>query len=60
MKHSYCVEALYSIIPAPMKVFFTKEVVGNIVQDVFNYMAEFATQQLDKVAEQAGIAKKDE
>lgn len=49
LKHSWVVEQLFNITPGPMKLLFTKEVIGDLVQKVFDLMADYATQQLDKI-----------
>ncbi len=48
-RFQWVVEQLYNITPVPMRFIFTKEMIGTIVQKVFDYMQDFATKQLDKV-----------
>ena len=48
-KFEYVVDFLYSTIPAPLKMFITRETVAQITQSVFDSMKRFAEQQLDKV-----------
>lgn len=49
LKFEWCVEGLYSLVPSFLKPFISKEMISNIVQDAFDIMAKYATQQLDKV-----------
>lgn len=51
MKHEAVVEWLYSLVPAPMKIFITRQMIAEITQTAFDQMADFATKQLDKVVD---------
>lgn len=42
---------LMDMIPAPLKIFITRDMVEKIVQTAFDKMAEFANKQLDKVVD---------
>ena len=48
-KFNWVVDVIHLMIPAPMQVIFTKELIGNIVQNVFDSLQKYATLQLDKV-----------
>ena len=48
-KFKWVCDFIYGMIPAPMQLIFTKELIGSIVQNVFDSMAKYATTQLDKV-----------
>ena len=48
-KFQWCVSLLWDQLPAPMRIFITRETVATIVQSVFDGMARFAEQQLDRV-----------
>ena len=48
-KFEFVCSLLYDNIPAPMKLFITRETVATIVQSVFDGMKRFAEQQLDRV-----------
>lgn len=50
-KFNWVVATLHSLLPAPMRLFISEQVISEIVQRVFDSMAEFATKQLDKVVE---------
>ena len=39
---------LYLLLPVPIRAFITKEMIGDIIQGVFDAMADYATTQLDK------------
>ena len=45
-KMQYAVSAVYHIVPAALKPFFTKELIEVIIQGVFDKMEEYARQQL--------------
>lgn len=51
IKHEAVVEWLYSLVPAPMKIFITRQMIGEITQTAFDQMADFATKQLDKIVD---------
>lgn len=48
-KHAYVVDALYSLIPAPLRLIFTKEMISGIVDRAFAEIENYAKKQLDKV-----------
>lgn len=48
-KMEFATDFIYNYVPAPLKLFITKEVVSNIIQTAFDGMARFAEQQLDKL-----------
>lgn len=50
-KFNFVVAALHNALPAPMKLFFTEQVISLIVQHVFNSMQDYATKQLDKIVD---------
>ena len=48
-KQEFVVSAIYDHIPAPMRIIFTKETIRGLVQQVFDGIARYATQELDKI-----------
>lgn len=40
-KMNLCIDALYGMIPAPVKMFFTREMIGTIVQKVFDQVEKY-------------------
>jgi len=48
-KFAWVVDHIYYLIPGPMRFLFTKEMIGSIVQNVFDVMEKYATTQLDKM-----------
>ena len=58
-KFNWVVDTLYSYVPAPLKVIFTKELICHIVQSTFDTMEHYAETQLDKVVNKI-VDKKDE
>ena len=46
-KFSWVVEALYDLIPAPLKIIVTKKCIEKIVQSSFESIEEYAKMQLD-------------
>lgn len=60
MKMNYAVQYVASFIPAPLRVVFTDEVVQNMIQFVFNSMAQYATKQLDKLVDKVDAIEKTE
>jgi len=42
---------LYGLVPAPMKMFITRQMISEITQKVFDQAAEYATKQLDKIVD---------
>lgn len=50
-KMQLCIDALYALIPAPVKMFFTREMVGDIVQKVFDQVEKYKDVWIDAAAE---------
>lgn len=50
-KFEAVVEWLYGLVPVTMKFFITRQMISEIVQKVFDRMAEYATKQLDKIVD---------
>lgn len=50
-KMQCCIDALYALIPAPVKMFFTREMVGEIVQKVFDEVEKYKNVWIDAAAE---------
>ena len=48
-KKKFVVSCIYQMLPAPMRLFFNEEVIGIIVQQVFDAAQKYATTQLDKI-----------
>lgn len=48
-KHTYVVDALYQLVPAPLHLVFTKEMISGIVDRAFAEIENYAKKQLDKV-----------
>ena len=51
LKHEAVVTWLYSLVPAPMKLFITRSMIAEITQKAFDYMQDYATKQLEKVGD---------
>ena len=51
IKHEAVVEWCYSLVPGPMRFIITRQVCSQVVQAVFDKMAEYATKQLDKIVD---------
>ncbi len=49
-KMQYCIDALYDLIPAPVKLFLTREMIGEIVQRVFDNVEKYKDAWIDKAA----------
>ena len=49
-KMQYCIDALYDLIPAPVKLFLTREMIGEIVQRVFDNVEKYKEAWIDKAA----------
>ncbi len=50
LKFEYVLNALYdNVIPGPLKMFISKQMVSDIIQKVFDQAESYATKQLDKV-----------
>lgn len=50
-KFSWVVEALYNLIPTPLKIIVTKKCIEKIVQNSFDAIEEYAKMQLDMAVE---------
>ena len=50
-KMQLCIDALYDMIPAPVKMFFTREMVGEIVQKVFDQVEKYKDVWVQSAAE---------
>lgn len=48
-RFEWVVNSLYDLIPAPMRAFFTKAKIGELVQSTFDVIEDFAKKQIDKV-----------
>lgn len=51
-KMECCIDALYGMIPAPVKMFFTREMVGQIVQKVFDQVEKYKDVWIQAAAEE--------
>lgn len=49
LKQEFVVNAIYDYLPAPMKLFFTKEIIRSLVQKAFDEIQNYAMLQLDKI-----------
>lgn len=49
-KMQYCIDALYDLIPAPVKLFLTRQMIGEIVQRVFDNVEKYKDAWIDKAA----------
>lgn len=56
-KQQWVVNRIMDIIPAPLKLIFSRETVTTIVQAAFDQIERYAVQQLDKIAKKYDIAK---
>lgn len=50
-KMQLCIDALYALIPAPVKMFFTREMIGQIVQKVFDEVEKYKNVWIESSAE---------
>lgn len=49
-KFEYVLNALYdNVVPVPLKMFISKQMVSEIIQKVFDQAEAYATKQLDKI-----------
>lgn len=48
-KRSWVVDRLYALIPKPLRVIITRDMVETIVQNTFDEITKYAKLQLDKV-----------
>lgn len=51
-KKNLCIDALYDMIPAPVKMFFTREMIGEIVQKVFDQVEKYKDVWIQAAAEE--------
>lgn len=51
-KKNLCIDALYDMIPAPVKMFFSREMVGQIVQKVFDQVEKYKDVWIQAAAEE--------
>ena len=49
LKQEFVVDFIYNTIPAPMKLFFNKDIIRSLVQSVFDQVSRYAITQLDKI-----------
>ena len=49
LKQEFVVNAIFNVIPAPMRVIFTKETIRGLVQTTFDAAQKYAYTQLDKI-----------
>ena len=50
-KMELCIDALYDMIPAPVRMFFTREMIGQIVQKVFDEVEKYKNVWIESSAE---------
>lgn len=50
-KMELCIDALYALIPAPVRMFFTRGMVGEIVQKVFDQVEKYKDVWVQSAAE---------
>lgn len=48
-KFEWVVDALYGILPAPVRIFFPRSVISSIVQNAFDAIEQYAKTQLDRL-----------
>lgn len=53
VKFCWVCDKIYSMIPAPLKLIITRQIVETIVQGAFNAMAQYAKFQIDKLVNAA-------
>ena len=56
-KMEYCVDNIMKFIPEPFKMIFTRGMVEQIVQNVFDSIDRYAKTQLDKIVDNVGFGK---
>ena len=49
-KMELCIDALYGLIPAQVRIFFTREMIGQIVQKVFDQVEKYKDVWIEKAA----------
>ncbi len=50
-KMELCIDALYGLIPAQVRIFFTREMIGQIVQKVFDEVEKYKNVWIESSAE---------
>lgn len=50
-KMELCIDALYGLIPAQVRIFFTREMIGQIVQKVFDQVEKYKDVWVQAAAE---------
>lgn len=50
-KFNWVVDKLIQLVPVPLQMIFTRELIGRIVQSTFNTVEHYARLQLDKAAD---------
>ena len=50
-KMQLCIDALYGMVPAPVKLFLTREMIGEIVQKVFDQVEKYKDVWIEAAAE---------
>lgn len=50
-KFNWVIDKLYALIPAPLNLIFTRDMIGGIVQRTFDEIEEYAKTQLDKAVD---------
>ena len=50
-KMQFCIDALYDLIPAPVKLFLTRQMIGEIVQRVFDNVEKYKDVWIEAAAE---------
>lgn len=50
-KMQLCIDALYGLIPAQVRIFFTREMIGQIVQKVFDEVEKYKNVWIESSAE---------
>lgn len=53
-KFQWVVGRLHGLLPAPLRLVLSKQIIGAIVQNVFDAVERYAKQQLDKVTDRIG------
>ena len=50
-KFQWAISYIAGLVPGPLKLIFTEELLGTIIQSAFDCMEKYAKQQLDKVVD---------
>ena len=51
-KMQLCIDALYGMVPSPVKMFFTREMIGQIVQKVFDQIEKYKDVWVEAAAQE--------